>query len=178
MTLCSTPHGVWETLKTQFERNTLANKLFLKRPYFTTKMKEGQSTQDLLKCMKEINDKLVTLGSADAEEEQVVALLISLPPSYEMLVTALEATGEDLSLVFVQQALVNEEQKRQVSKRRAAAVNQDSALRVDKPGKPFKGKCYKCKKEGHKASECRKEKLTKCRHSHSAKAADDEDGKV
>ena len=31
VTSCSTPHGVWETLKTQLEINTLANKLFLKR---------------------------------------------------------------------------------------------------------------------------------------------------
>ena len=141
VTSCSTPHGVWETLKTQFERNALANKLFLERQYFTIKIKEGQSVRDHLKCMKEITDKLAALRSAVAEEEQVVALLISLPPSYEMLVTALEAKGEDLSLVYVQQALVNDEQKRQVSKGRAAAGNQDSALQVDKPGKPFKGKC-------------------------------------
>ena len=30
---CSTPHDVWETRKTQFQRKTLANKLFLKRQY-------------------------------------------------------------------------------------------------------------------------------------------------
>ena len=94
-----------------------------------------------------------------------------------MLATALEAKGEDLSLVFVQQALVNEEQKRQVSKERAAAGIRDSVLQVDKPGTPFKGKCYKCKKECYKASECYKKKSTKFRHSHRAKAADDEDDK-
>ena len=119
-------------------------------------MKEGQAIQDHLKCMKEISDKLAALGSAVAEEEQVVAMLIGLPPRYGTLVTDLEAKGEDLSLLYVQQALVNEEQKRQVSKRRAAAGNRDSALQVDKPSKPFKGK-----KEGHKASEYREEKWTK-----------------
>ena len=95
VTSCPTPHGVWETLKTQNERNTHANKLFLKRQYFTSNTKQGQSIQDNLKCMKEISDKLAALGSAVAEEEQVVALLISFPPSYETLVTALEAKGED-----------------------------------------------------------------------------------
>ena len=82
--------------------------MFLKRQYFATKMSEGQSVQDHLKFMKEISDKLAALGSAVAEEEQVVALLVSLPPSYQTLVTALEAKGDDLSLEFVQQALVSE----------------------------------------------------------------------
>jgi len=48
---------------------------------------------------------LAALGSPVAEEEQVVALLISLPPSYATLVTAMEAKGDDL-LAFVQQALI------------------------------------------------------------------------
>ena len=77
VTSCTTPKDLWDALKAQFERNTLANKLFLKRQYFTTKMKEGQSVQDHLKNMKEIVDKLAALGSEVAEEEQVVALLIS-----------------------------------------------------------------------------------------------------
>lgn len=86
VTSCTTPKDVWDTLKGQFERNTFANKMFLKRQYFTTKMSEGQSVRDHLKCMKEISDKLAALGSALAEEEQVVALLISLPASYQTLV--------------------------------------------------------------------------------------------
>ena len=80
-------------------------------------MKEGQLVQDHLRHMKKISDELAALGSAVAEEEQVVALLISLPPSYTTLVTALEAKGDDLNLKFVQQALINEEQKRLVVKR-------------------------------------------------------------
>ena len=41
---CTTPKQMWDTLKAQFERNTLANKLLLKRDYFTRKMQEGQQT--------------------------------------------------------------------------------------------------------------------------------------
>ena len=162
VTSCTTPKDVWDTLRGQFERNTFANKMFLKRQYFTTKMSEGQSVQDHLKCMKEISDKLAALGSAVAEEEQVVALLISLPPSYQTLVTALEAKGDDLSLEFVQQALVSEEQKRQVSVGEAVTeCDQNSALHVNKGAvKFFKGRCYTCNKEGHKSYECL-EKLVK-----------------
>ena len=105
VTSSATPKDLWDTVKAHFERNTMANKLFLKRQFFTTKMQEGQSVQDHLKCMKEVSDQLAALGSPVAEEEQVVALLISLPPSYATLVTAMEAKGDDL-LAFVQQALI------------------------------------------------------------------------
>ena len=39
-------------------------------------------------------------------------LLGSLPRSYSTLVTALKARGDDLTLCFVQKALILEEQKR------------------------------------------------------------------
>ena len=156
VTSCTTPKDLWDTLKTQFERNTLANKLFLKRQYFTTKMKEGQSVQDHLKNMKEIVDKLAALGSEVAEEEQVVALLISLPSSYTTLVTALEAKGDELSLSFVQQSLINEEQKRDVNRKTVTPTSsKDSALQVQKEVKRFfEGRCCNCKREGHKSFEC------------------------
>ena len=44
-----------------------------------------------LKEMKEITDKLASIGAEVVEQDQVVTLLGSLPPSYSALVTALEA---------------------------------------------------------------------------------------
>jgi hypothetical protein len=179
VTACETPKDLWDTLKVQYERNTLANKLFLKKQYFTTKMREGQSVTAHLKVMKEITDKLAALGAAVADDEKVVALLISLPPSYETLVTALEAKGDDLTLVFVQQALVNEEQKRQAKQGEAAATesNHQKALRADRV--KFKGKCFKCQTEGHKASECREKKPPRPqqqhKRTHNARTAEDDD---
>eukprot|EP00795_Rhopilema_esculentum_P005567 gene5567-biopygen555 len=178
VTSCETPKDLWDTLKAYFERDTIANKLFLKRQYFTSKMLEGQSVQDHLKRMKEIADKLHALASTVAEEEQVVALLISLPPSYTTLVTALEAKGDELSLAFVQQALINEEQKKQAFKATATTkINRDSALHLEKGiSRPFKGKCYNCGKEGHKSFECHKRKQVRPSNSfknetHNAKTA-------
>ena len=106
--------------------------------------------------MKEILDKLVAIGSEVAEEEQVVELLISLPSSYTTLVTALEAKGDELSLPFIQQALINEELKRDVNRKAVTLTSsRDSALQVEKDAKRlFKGRCYKCNREGHKSFEC------------------------
>ena len=77
MTSCEPPGEAWEALWDHFERDTLANKRFLKKQYFRTE----------------------------------VTLLGSLPRSYSTLVTALEAHCDNITLRFVQQLLIHEEQK-------------------------------------------------------------------
>ena len=104
------PQDAWDALRNHFERETLANKLFLKK-YFHTEMKDGTSMEAHLKHMKEITDKLAAIGSPINEEDQVVTLLGSLPQSYSTIVTALEARADDITLNFVQQALTHEETK-------------------------------------------------------------------
>ena len=77
-------------------------------------MKEGTTIECHLKQMKELSDQLAAIGAPITEEDQVVTLLGNLPRSFSTLVTALEArVDEGLSLKYVQQALVNEEQKMQ-----------------------------------------------------------------
>ena len=187
VTSCTTPKDFWDTLKAQFERNTLASKLLLKRQFFTAKMKEGQPAQEHLRLMKENVDKLAALGAVVAEEEQVVALLISLPPSYGNLVTALETKGDDLTLEFVKQSIINEELKRQANKsQRATEPNDDSALHAFKQDRiPFTGECFKCHKIGHKGFECRgsggrgrggRGRNSRFQRGHSAKTAEDQSG--
>ena len=73
-------------------------------------MKVGDSISVHMKLMKELTDKLATIGAAIAEEDQVVTLLGSLSASYLTLVTVLEAR-DDLTLSYVQQSLIQDERK-------------------------------------------------------------------
>ena len=73
-------------------------------------MKVGDSISVHVKLMKELTDKLATIGAAIAEEDQVVTLLGSLSASYLMLVTVLEAR-DDLTLSYIQQSLIQDERK-------------------------------------------------------------------
>ena len=112
ITSCEKLKDAWDALYNHFERKSLANKLYLKKQYFRTEMKDGTSIETHLKHMKEITDKLASIGAPISEEDQVVTLLGSLPQSYSTLVTALEArTDDDLKLAHVQQALIHEEMK-------------------------------------------------------------------
>ena len=112
ITECTGAKQAWDKLQAHFERDTLSNKLFLKKRYFRSVMREGSSAEDHMKYMKELSNKLAAINAAVSEEDQVVTLLGSLPDSYSTLVIALETCVDDLSLEYVQQALINEDQRR------------------------------------------------------------------
>jgi hypothetical protein len=72
-----TPKQIWDKLKERFERNTVANKLFLKQKLFSLKMKDCDSLDDHLRRMKEITDQLAAIKAPIPEDEYIVALLYS-----------------------------------------------------------------------------------------------------
>ena len=156
MTECQTPKEIWNKLKLRFERDTTANKLFLKRQFFSMKLKESDSLHEHLRKMKVITDQLATIKAPTPEDEHIVALLLSLPHSYDTLVTALAAKGDELKLTQLHQALVNEEEKRKQSKIKATGGGFDdgeSALQHNNQDrKPIK--CYGCGVENHVIQNC------------------------
>lgn len=175
VTSCEKPQEVWDALRGQFERDTLANKLFLKKRYFRKEMKDGTPIEAHLKEMKEITDKLASIGAPISEEDQVVTLLGSLPTSYSTIVTALEARVDDVRLDFVQQALIQEELKKKGTANEVSQNQQvDAALmgfqKRDKPRKP--PVCWRCNETGHIQRFCPKER----KPDHKAKAAEEVQG--
>lgn len=53
ITSCKTPKKAWDMLNLHFERDTFANKLFLKKKYFRCEMKERENITEHLKRIKE-----------------------------------------------------------------------------------------------------------------------------
>ena len=73
-------------------------------------------------------NKLAAVNTSISEEDQVVKLLGSLPGSYSTLVTVLETRFVDLTLNYVQQALMSEEQRRKEQSDVTTSSNTDAAL--------------------------------------------------
>ena len=67
ITSCENPKDVWDALRKHFERD----KLFLKKQYFRKETKEGTSMEAHLKEMKELTDKLSSVGASISEEDQL-----------------------------------------------------------------------------------------------------------
>ena len=101
----------WKKLVDQFQKKTWANKLVFRRKLYNLKLKDGQSMQKHVKMLTEIFDGLSIVGDPLDEENQVVYLLANLPESYDMLVTALEASPEVPKLEIVTERLLHKEIK-------------------------------------------------------------------
>ena len=82
ITSFETPKPAWDALRNHYERDSLPNKLLLKKKYFRMETKEGDSISAHLKRMKELTDKHTAIEAAIEEKDQVVTLLGSLPASY------------------------------------------------------------------------------------------------
>lgn len=144
------PAVVWKVFADQFQRNTWANKLELKRKLFSLRLADGGSVQDHIKAMTEIFDALSVMDEPVKEEDRVVYLLASLPECYSVLVTALEANPEVPALAVVTERLLHEESK---IKSRTAETSQEEALTAR-----FKRfthvTCHFCHKPGHIRRDC------------------------
>ena len=103
------PGVVWKKLADQFQKKTWANKLALRRRLYSLKLKEGDSVHNHIKLMTETFDELSVIGDSLNEEDRVVHLLASLPESYDMLVTALEASQDVPKWALVTERLLYEE---------------------------------------------------------------------
>ena len=149
------PIVVWNKLADQFQKKTWANKLALRRKLYSLRLKEGGSVQEHIKAMTEIFNALAVVGDAVEEEDRVVHLLASLPDSYGMLVTALEANAEVPKLEVVMERLLHEERK--LRDREYAIGSHDRAMltMLTKPKSKSKGpKCHNCGKLGHIRQNC------------------------
>ena len=143
ITDCEEPGEAWRRLSAQYDRQTNANKLFLKKKFYRLEMKEGMTMNEHFKVMKELVDQLTAIGVTIEEEDQTMTLLGSLPKSFDAIVTALE-TQEELTLTCVQQALMNAEQKKNSFAKPTAKNTQEA----------FVATCYNCKKPGHFKRDC------------------------
>lgn len=145
------PIAVWKKLADQFQKKSWANKLKLRRKLYSLRLNDSGSVQEHIKEMSEIFESLSVIGDPIKEEDRVVHLLASLPDSYNMLVTALEANADVPEMAVVTERLLHEERK--IEERRGASKNKELGLLMKKKDK--KGpKCHHCGKLGHIKRNC------------------------
>ena len=144
------PVAVWNKLSTQFQKKTWANKLHLRKKLYSLRLNEGDSVQEHIRMMTEVFEELAVIGDPLKEEDQVVYLLASLPESYDMLVTALEASVDVPRMDVVTERLLHAERKQKGreddrSQSKAMTMANDSRRAV---------KCYHCGRAGHIRRNC------------------------
>ena len=116
----------------------------LRRKLYLLQLKDGESVQKHIKAMTEIFDNLSVIGDPVEEEDRVVHLLASLPESFGMLVTALEANTDVPKMDIVTECLLHEERKinsRNDFEPSGRAMTSHSRRKLVK--------CHRCGKLGH-----------------------------
>ena len=102
------PDKAWTALKSRFEKNTIVAKLKLREKYVTTKLSDGGDVEKHLQEMKEMVDRLGSMGYEQSQEEQIMTLLASLPRSYRPLVIALGAQISSVTVAHVENSILDE----------------------------------------------------------------------
>ena len=142
------PVVVWKKLSDQFQKKTWANKLELRRRLYSLRLKERDSVQEHIRKMTEVFDELAVIGDPVDTEDRVVHLLASLPESYSVLVTALEASAEVPKMEVVTERLLHVERKQK--DREGEEKSHEKAMAVTR----LKVKCHYCGKRGHIKRDC------------------------
>ena len=146
------PINVWKKLADQFQKKTWSNKLQLRRKLYALCLKEGESVQEHVKSMTEMFDALSVIDDPVSEEDRVVHLLASLPESFNVLVTALEANPDVSKWEVITERLLHE--KRKMNDRDGSSNDTTKAMPVHSRSKKSI-KCYYCGKLGHFRRNCR-----------------------
>lgn len=138
-----TAYEMFANLEANFKQRSVRSKLFLRRTLSEIKYHEGGSLKDHMVSMEMIFSQLKDAGSEVSEEEKVNYILLSMPKSYEGIITALE-TVADLKLDFVKNRLLGEEEKKNRGKECFSGERNRQCAFL----------CFTCGKPGHKKFQC------------------------
>ncbi len=113
-----------DALRNQFARVSVSQIVRLRQQYYSCRFKSGENMLDHMNRIKSLHDQLREMGVQYDDKELAMTLLASLLESYNPLITALDAVGEDkLTFEKVKGMLLNDAGRVSVTKKDEDAYN-------------------------------------------------------
>ena len=167
---CKTSNEIWKKLKETYQSKGPARKATLLKRLTLHKMAEGADARDHVREFFETVSKLNEMDVEINKDLLAIMLLYSLPASFENFRVAIESR-DDLPSPDVLKVKILEESEARGTKRGnvqgamfARNFNQhkytkknsknDDSKKSENAAENFKFKCYKCRKPGHKVTNC------------------------
>lgn len=155
----------WSSLKNHHEKSSLANRLFLRKRMYSTRLERGGNMEEHISSVVMLADQLRNSGDKISDAEVVTVLLCSLPDDYDSLITALESRSEsDLTLEFVKSRLNHESIKQKESEKKAESAFKakiNFGAKKNRQQQPVsstenveKRSCFQCGNPGHLKRNC------------------------
>jgi hypothetical protein len=149
---CKKAKVAWDTLKDFHAKSCLSTKVSILKQICHLQLEESGKMESHLFKMDDLFDKLAAAGKELDEDFKVAIILSSLPESYDVLTTALEArSDDDLTIGLVKQKLIDESRKRGTHEE--ALVEGSKALKIMERRNV---ECYYCHLSGHVKNRCYK----------------------
>ena len=142
---------VWKALERTCRGGTYARKLRLRRELHHIVKSSSESVQSYVARLRRVCVDLMAVGVRVTDDESIPALLAGLPAAYEMVVTVIESSEDELTLEEVVTKLLNTEAR--VARDEPAEAHM-VAPPVPQPRKEVRT-CHHCGKKGHLRRDCR-----------------------
>lgn len=160
---------IYDTLQGIYERKSISGQILLRRKLINMKYTENENINHYLLEFEKVVSELKAIGAKPEEMDLICQLLVTLPSSFDPLVTALETLNPELlRMDFVKSRLIDEYNKRQCRNMKSHGNSHDqvamSAIQLT---------CYNCGKDGHKRYSC--PNTTRYRNQRQANIAEDEE---
>lgn len=110
---CKTSREIWETLNKTFERKGIKNQLYLRRKLLSMKYNDSDNLQTHFLEFDKLIRELKNCGAKLEEADVVCHLLLTLPKSFDAIVTAIDTMADDnITLNFVKSKLLDHDLKK------------------------------------------------------------------
>lgn len=153
----------WSALRGVYEKNSRANRIALKREFYTTAHDPRAPIREYTNRVTDLANRLKAIGVSLRDDDVIDVLIYNLHPSWASIASTLSAAPGTLKLLDVIGALVDEEARRAPDSSPDATDPDDTALVSRQPRRSRQndpkfrnapGSCYACNKPGHIARDC------------------------
>lgn len=141
---------MWSRLESLYELKNATSKHLLLQKFFEYKMEDNTSVAQHVANIEEMAKQLEDLGHKQDETTLITKVLHSLPSSFRNK----GLSGLTLDDANTDNALYSKGKRDQTYYNNNNSNHKNSKKYQNRDQNKFKGKCHKCRKIGHKRSEC------------------------